>query len=196
MDVRWRCWFHRRHVSASCARYFSPCSTSCRCEREKVRPAWPGMGASAKEFAQHTKNGSKWVFYGALGELLRGNAAGGAAPGEFFRGSAVVGPRRASLLCRAPGTGALLLAALTFQCAAKPYGWHGGQPAQATTYRVNVRMKGPACAGCVHRNRNKRGPDGSQAPRRSPCLLGYDAGGTPKGPASRCVRWPRRAAAM
>ena len=97
-----------------------------------------------------------------------------------------------------------LVAVLTLQCAAKPYWWHGGQPAQATTYRVNVRVsgpapppdgltcasKGPACAGCVHRN--KRGPDGSQASRRSPCLLGYDGGGTPKGPASRCVRWPRR----
>ena len=77
--------------------------------RDIFRPAWPGMGASAKKFAQHTKNGSKWVFYGALGELLRGNAAGGAALGEFFRGSAVVGSRRASLLCRVPGTGALLL---------------------------------------------------------------------------------------
>ena len=56
--------------------------------------------------------------------------------GEFFRGSAVVGSRRSSLLCRVPGTGALLLAVLTLQCAAKPYWWHGGQPAQATTYRV------------------------------------------------------------
>ena len=36
------------------------------------------------------------------------------------------------------------------------------------------------------------GPDGSQASRRSPCLLGYDGGVTPKGPASRCVRSPRR----
>ena len=36
-----------------------------------------------------------------------------------------------------------LLAVLTLQCAATPYGWHGGQPAQATIHRVNVRMKGP-----------------------------------------------------
>ena len=91
--------------------------------RDIFRPAWPGMGASAKKFAQHTKNGSKWVFYGALGELLRGNAAGGAELGELFRGNAAggvvlgefcrapaaVGSRRASLLCRVPGTGALLL---------------------------------------------------------------------------------------
>ena len=65
-----------------------------------------------------------------------------------------------------------LLAVLTLQCAAKPYWWHGGQPAQAATYRASVRRKrprppphgltcaskGPACAGCVHRNR--RGPEG------------------------------------
>ena len=37
-----------------------------------------------------------------------------------------------------------LLAVLTLQCAAKPYGWHGGQPAQATTHRVNVRVGGLA----------------------------------------------------
>ena len=51
-----------------------------------------------------------------------------------------------------------LLAVLTLRCAATPYGWHGGQPARATTHRANVRMKGPrpppiglTCAGCVHR---------------------------------------------
>ena len=41
------------------------------------------------------------------------------------------------------GSRALLLAVLTLQCAAKPHWWHGGQPAQATTHRANVRMKGP-----------------------------------------------------
>ena len=35
-----------------------------------------------------------------------------------------------------------LLAVLTLQCAAKPHWWHGGQPAQDTTSRVNVRIKG------------------------------------------------------
>ena len=44
---------------------------------------------------------------------------------------------------RDPGSWARLLAALTLQCAAKPYWWHGGQPAQVATYRVNVRIKGP-----------------------------------------------------
>ena len=126
--------------------------------RDIVRPARPHVGASAKEFAlrhcghrvsakkfaQHAKNGSKWVFYAALGELLRGNAAGGAVLSEFCRAPAFVGSRRASLLCRAPGSLALLLAVLTLLCAAKPYWWHGGQPAQATTHRVNVRIKGAA----------------------------------------------------
>ena len=125
--------------------------------RDIFRPARPHVGASAKKFAlrhcghrvgakkfaQHPKNNSKWAFYGALGELLRGNATGGAVWGEFFRGPAVVGSRRASLLCRAPGSWALLLAPLTRSCAAKPYWWHGGQPAQVATYRVNVRIKGP-----------------------------------------------------
>ena len=111
--------------------------------RDILRPARPDVGVSAKKLAQHTKNGSKWVFDGALGELLRGNAAGGAVRGEYFRGLAAVGPRRASLLRRAPGSRAHLLAVLTLQCAAKPYGWLGGQPAQTTTYRVNMRIKGP-----------------------------------------------------
>ena len=58
--------------------------------REKVRPAWPGEGASAKKFAQRTKNGAKSAFSGVLGEFFRGNAAGGGVLGEFFRDPAVV----------------------------------------------------------------------------------------------------------
>ena len=103
-----------------------------------------GHRVGAKKLAQHRKNGPKLAFCGVLGELFRGNAAGGAVLGEFFRELAVVGSRRASLLCRAPGSLALLLAVLTLLCAAKPYWWHGGQPAQAATYRVNVRIKGAA----------------------------------------------------
>ena len=34
----------------------------------------------------------------------------------------------------------------------------------------------------------EEGLKGSQVSRRSPCLPGDDGGGTPKGPASRCVR--------
>ena len=45
--------------------------------REKVRPARPDVCVSAKKFAPHAQNGRKTLFSGALGELFRGNAAGG-----------------------------------------------------------------------------------------------------------------------
>ena len=44
------------------------------------------VGASAKKFALRAKNGPKLAVYGVPGELFRGNAAGGAVLGEFFRG--------------------------------------------------------------------------------------------------------------
>jgi len=44
------------------------------------------VGASAKNFALRAKNGPKLAVYGVPGELFRGNAAGGAVLGEFFRG--------------------------------------------------------------------------------------------------------------
>ena len=56
-----------------------------RLVREKVRPAWPGVGASAKKFALHAQNTPKSAFFRLLGEFFRGNAAGGAVLGEFFR---------------------------------------------------------------------------------------------------------------
>ena len=59
--------------------------------REKVRPARPGVGVSAKKFAQHTKNGPKMVLYGVLGEFFRGNAANSLTLGEFFRGRELEG---------------------------------------------------------------------------------------------------------
>ena len=73
-----------------------------RLVRDIRRPARPDVGASAKKlalrhcshrvgakkFAQHTKNGPKLAFYGALGELFRGNVAGGAVLGELLRGKA------------------------------------------------------------------------------------------------------------
>ena len=116
-----------------------------RAVRGIFRPARPDVCASAKKFALRAHNGQKLAFDGALGKFFRGNAAGAAALGKYFRGSAVVGSRRASLLCRVPGSRAPLLAVLTRSCAAKPYWWHGGQPAQATTCRVNVRINGPRC---------------------------------------------------
>lgn len=123
---------------------FRPASPAPAAVRAKVRPASLWSSCKREKVRPAREKCSKWVFYAALGELLRGNAAGEAVLGEFCRGSAAVGPRRASLLCRAPGSRALLLAVLTLQCAAKPYWRHGGQPAQVATYRVNVRIKGAA----------------------------------------------------
>ena len=93
---------------------YSPCSAWCVGASAQKFAQWHcSHRVNAQKFAQHTKNGSKWVVYAELGELLRGNAAGGAELGEYFHVPAAVGPRRASLLRRVPGTGALLLAPLT-----------------------------------------------------------------------------------
>ena len=75
---------------------------------------------------------------------------------------------------------------LTLLCAAKPHWWHGGQPAQAATYRVNVRIKG-AHVRRMRSQKQKRGltarrpPDAPHAspattgarPRRVPPLVAY-----------------------
>ena len=53
--------------------------------REKVRPARPGVGASAKKFALQAQNGRKTLFSGALGEFFRARAVGIPVLGEFFR---------------------------------------------------------------------------------------------------------------
>ena len=131
-------------------------TTSVRPVREKVRPAWLDMCVSAKKFAHCAHNGSKLALSGVLGEVFRGNAAGGAVLGEVFRGNATGGAVLGEVFRGRAAGGAVLgeffrgpvvvgvaagplLAVLTLQCAATPYGWHGGQPAQATTHRVNVR---------------------------------------------------------
>ena len=44
------------------------------------------VGVSAKKFALRTKNGPQSAFYGVPGELFRGRACEGPAPGEVFRG--------------------------------------------------------------------------------------------------------------
>jgi len=59
---------------------------SSRAMREKVRPARPGMGVSAKKFALQAQNGRKMLFSGVLGEFFRGRATGSPMLGEFFRG--------------------------------------------------------------------------------------------------------------
>ena len=55
--------------------------------REKVRPARPGVGVSAKEFAPRTKYGPKMAVYGVPGELFRERAAEGPVLGELCRGA-------------------------------------------------------------------------------------------------------------
>ena len=60
-------------------------ATLSRLVREKVRPAPSDVGASAKKFALRAQNTPKSAFLRLLGELFRGNAAGGAVLGEFFR---------------------------------------------------------------------------------------------------------------
>ena len=57
--------------------------------------------------------------------------------------SGVSGFNVATLSRSGPGGWVHLLATLTHRCAAKPHWWHGGQPAQTTTCRVNVRVGGP-----------------------------------------------------
>ena len=100
-----------------------------RAVRGICRPARPDVGAGTKKFALRAHNGQKLAFDGALGQYFRGDAAEEAVPGEFVVPCA--------------WQPAHLVAVLTLQCAAKPHWWHGGQPAQDTTYRVNVRIGGP-----------------------------------------------------
>ena len=49
------------------------------------------VGASAKKFAQRTKNSPKLAVYGVLGELFRGWGVGGGVLGELFRGRVAEG---------------------------------------------------------------------------------------------------------
>ena len=61
------------------------------------------VGVSAKKFAHCAHNGSKLALSGVLGEVFRGNAAGGAVLGEFFRDPAAAGARGRTLSRRSPG---------------------------------------------------------------------------------------------
>ena len=92
MGVQWCCWFQRRRVVAPLARYLSLClAVGVGVSAKKFALRHCSHRVSAKKFAQHTKNGPKWVFYGALGEFFRGSAAGGAVLGELLRGNAAGG---------------------------------------------------------------------------------------------------------
>ena len=73
---------------------------SSRPVHEKVRPARPRVGVSAKKFDLHAQNGRKTPFSGALGEYFRGSAAGRSAVGEYFRGRAAEGPHSERVYAR------------------------------------------------------------------------------------------------
>ena len=53
--------------------------------RDILRPARPGVGTSAKKFAQHAQNTPNSAFLRVLGEFFRGNVAVGAVLGELCR---------------------------------------------------------------------------------------------------------------
>ncbi|MDU7041864.1 MAG: hypothetical protein E6340_07435, partial [Actinomyces sp.] len=67
----------------------SPCCRALCAKKFALRGLM--VGASAKKFALHAQNTPKSAFLRLLGELFRGNAAGGAVLGEFFRGNAAEG---------------------------------------------------------------------------------------------------------
>ena len=64
----------------------SPSPPQCVLSAKKFALRGLVVGVSAKKFALRAKNGPKLAVYGVPGELFRGNAAGGAVLGEFFRG--------------------------------------------------------------------------------------------------------------
>ena len=107
-----------------------PAALWSSCKREKARPAqekWPKIGVLWRAGRTFSR---KCGWRGRTGRIFSRISSRGIPPGEFVAPCAWQ-----------PGR---MLAVLTLQCAAKPYWWHGGQPAQATTYRVSVRIKGAA----------------------------------------------------
>ena len=61
----------------------SPCCRALCAKKIALRGLM--VGVSAKKFALRAQNTPKSAFLRLLGELFRGNAAGGAVLGEFFR---------------------------------------------------------------------------------------------------------------
>ena len=171
----------------------SPPRHSCPCTKKFALPGLM-VGVSENKFALHAHIGPKLVFSGVLGEVFCGNAGEGAPLGEFFRDLADVGARGRPLSCRGPGGWAPLLAVLTLECAAKPHWWHGGQPAHATTHRVNVhRMRSQkwgllgSQAAAPPGIRQRRDPEGSR--------LSLRAVAAPSAPISQRQKLSARAAA-
>jgi len=75
---------------ASCAKKFSLCGLM--------------VGVSAKKFALHAQNTPNSAILRLLGELFRGNAAGGAVLGEFFAIQQPWDPTGRTLSRRSPGS--------------------------------------------------------------------------------------------
>ena len=102
----------------------SPCSALSAYTRETVRPASSISAAVCEKVRPASPNGRKTLFSGVLGEFFRGDVAGGAVSGEFFRAVGLAaGPIYWHPRC----------------CTAKPHWWRGGQPARTVTHRVNAR---------------------------------------------------------
>ena len=108
----------------------SPCGTVVIVQVRKSSP-------STRKMAQNGWYMARWANFFAETRL------GGCAGRVFSRKCGWRGRAGRVLMQRGPGSWAHLLAPLTLQCAAKPYWWRGGQPAQVATSRVNVRIKGP-----------------------------------------------------
>ena len=116
------------------------CRTSCAifvALRGLVRARMRKSSLSTRKMAQNGWYMARWANFFAETRL------GGCAGRVFSRKCGWRGRAGRVLMQRGPGSWAHLLAPLTLQCAAKPYWWRGGQPAQVATSRVNVRIKGP-----------------------------------------------------
>ena len=130
----------------------SPCfCVLCAIFFALLGPMWARARKSSPSTRKMAHNGcfmARWASFFAEMRLK------GPCGASFFADQQSWDPTGQVVLHRSSGSRARLLAVLTLLCAAKPHWWHGGQPAQVTTYRSSARIKGPACAGCVHRNRS------------------------------------------
>ena len=73
---------------ASCAKKFALHGLMVGVSAKKFALHGLMVGVSAKNLAMHVQNTPKSTFLRLLGELFRGNAAGGVVLGELFRGNA------------------------------------------------------------------------------------------------------------
>ena len=132
--------------------------------REKVLPAWSDGGRERDKVRPARSKWPKFGVFALAGRSFSRKRGWRPAAGRVFS-------RAGS---RGPGCWALLLAVLTLQCAAKPHWWHGGQPAHATTHRVNVhRMRSQkwgllgSQASAPPGIRQRRDPEGSRLSLRA-----------------------------